>query len=222
MPIYLALREPGGSEARNLLCLREAARLKGSLIGVYYNPQLRRLLAVFKVPPDARLDESVFERVDPSVIEASYRMECPKGCGRCCAVFSGAFVLDVEIRKLPSEVRQRIEAQPSRLVETVRGLVRVYELGTGPAGRCIFFNVKQRSCQLESYGRSCKPIICLLTYCTIFASRSGRLYLKVRAREVHGRYEMIYREATEEEWRRAIESLTRTVKRAMARKEGPS
>jgi len=222
MVVYYALREPRGDEGWNLLSLREAARLKGSLLGVYYSPQLRRLLAVFRVAPDTRVDEAFFERIDPSLLERAYRMECPGGCGRCCAIFSGAFILDVEVERLPDEVRRAVELQPSRLVETPRGPVRVYSLDTGPAGRCIYFDPQRCACRLEELGRGHKPIVCLLTYCTLFASRGGKLYLKVRAREVGGRYEMIYREATEEEWRWAVERMARSWRRAEARQPRPS
>jgi len=210
MPVHYALRGPTGDEGWNLLSLREAARLKGGFIGVYYSPQLRRLLAVFRVPPDSRVDEAFFERVEPSLLEGSYRMECPGGCGRCCAAFSGAFMLDYEVGRLPEGARQRVELQPSRLVETPRGPVRVYRLDTGPAGRCIFFDAGRCACGLEEdYGRGHKPIVCLLTYCTIFASRGQTLYLKVSARRVGGTYEMVYRAASEGEWRRALRSMSR-------------
>ncbi len=202
---YVALREPTGDEAWNLYCLRRAARLKRKLVGVYYSPQLRRLLAVFKVAPGDRVDEEVFERLDSSILEAAYRMECPPGCGRCCAKFSGAFALDAEVGELPPEFRQRVEAQPSRLVRTRRGYVRVYELGTGPAGMCIFYNAERRACRLEEeLGRGYKPVVCLLTYCTVFASRGGKLYLKAAARRVGEGRELAYREVSEEEWRRAL------------------
>jgi len=202
---YVALREPTGDEAWNLYCLRRAARLKRKLVGVYYSPQLRRLLAVFRVAPGDRVDEEVFERVDSSVLEASYRMECPQGCGRCCAKFSGAFALDVEAEELPPEARRRVELQPSRLVRTKRGYVRVYELGTGPAGMCVFYSAGRRACKLEEeVGRGYKPVVCLLTYCTVFASRGGRLYLKAAARRVEGGWELIYREVGGDEWRRAL------------------
>ena len=201
---YVALREPTGDEAWNLYCLRRAARLKRKLVGVYYSPKLLRLLALFKVSHSDRVDDEVFERVDPSLLEEAYRMECPPGCGKCCAKFSGAFALDVEVEELPSEVGQRVRAQPSRLVRTRRGYVRVYELGTGPAGMCIFYDAQRRACKLEELGKGYKPVVCLLTYCTIFASRGGKLYLKAAARRVEGGWWLVYREVGEDEWRRAL------------------
>ena len=88
-------------------------------------------------------------------------------------------------------------------------------MGTGPAGRCIFFNPQLCACGLEEeYGRGHKPIICLLTYCTIFASRGGKLYLKVRARKVGSSYEMIYKEASEEERKWTVQKVGSAWRRA--------
>ena len=65
MPVFYALKEPKVDERWNFACLKEAARLKGSLLGVYYSPRLRRPLAVFKTTPDTSIDEAFFERIDP-------------------------------------------------------------------------------------------------------------------------------------------------------------
>jgi hypothetical protein len=69
---------------------------------------------------------------------------------------------------------------------------------------CIFYDAQRRACKLEELGKGYKPVVCLLTYCTIFASRGGKLYLKAAARRVEGGWWLVYREVGEDEWRRAL------------------
>ncbi len=201
------LREPRrGDRAWNIYSLREAARLKRWFDGVYYSPRLRRLLAVFRPTPGTHVNRLVFEEMSDSVLRDAYRMECPEDCNRCCVIHSGAFMLDLEARQLPPELRERVLRQPSEKLVTPGGKVRVYRLDTEPMGRCIFFDVEKGRCMLEElYGRRFKPIVCLLTYCTVFATRGGKKYLKAGYR-VHrdGSVEIIYREASDEEWRRMV------------------
>ncbi len=200
------LREPRrGDRAWNIYALREAARLKKWFAGVYYSPRLRRLLAVFKPTPGTHVNRLVFEEMSESVLRDAYRMECPRGCNRCCVIHSGAFMLDVEARQLPEELRSIVLKQPSERVLTPGGKIRVYRLDTEPMGRCIFFDVEQGECMLERMlGRTRKPIVCLLTYCTVFATRNNRLYLKEGYREIKGGIELLYREVSREEWNRMV------------------
>ncbi|MEZ0345361.1 MAG: YkgJ family cysteine cluster protein [Infirmifilum sp.] len=204
MPYY-ALREPTGREEQDLHSLAKAASVKQSLLGVYYSPRLRRLLAVFEAPSNP--DVEVFEEVDPEVVREAYKMECPR-CGYCCAVNSGAFILDRELEKLPEQARLVVEEQPSRTVQTPHGAVRVYHLGTGPRGSCVFYNPQTRECLLEkNYGKLHKPIICLLTYCTVFASKNGKPYLKAAVKKLKDTWLPVYREATEEQWTTTAEKM---------------
>jgi hypothetical protein len=202
--IYV-LKEPRRDKAWNIYALREAARLKRWFVGVYYSPRLKRLLAVFKPTPGTHVNMLVFEEMGESILRDAYRMECPKGCGRCCVFRSSAFMLDVEVNKLPPELRERVLRQPSELIRTPGGPVRVYRLDTEPMGRCIFFDVEKGECMLERLGREYKPIVCLLTYCTVFATRNGKLYLKTGYRVLpDGRVEMFYREVSRREWERMV------------------
>ena len=203
------LREPrSGDEAWNIYALREAARLKRWFMGVYYSPRLGRLLAVFKPTPGTHVNTAVFEEMGESVLRDAYRMECPEGCNRCCVMRSGAFMLDVEVRGLPDELRSRVMRQPSYTVKTPGGRVRVYRLDTGPMGRCIFFDMERGGCALERLlGKKGKPIVCMLTYCTLFASRGGRLYLKTGYTVKGGRTIIRYREVGREEWERAVRRM---------------
>jgi hypothetical protein len=202
--IYV-LKEPGRDKAWNIYALREAARLKKWFVGVYYSPRLKRLLAVFKPTPGTHVNMLVFEELGESVLRDAYKMECPRGCNRCCVFRSSAFMLDIEVSKLPPEIRERVLRQPSELVRTPGGPVRVYRLDTESMGRCIFFDVEKGECSLERLGREYKPIVCLLTYCTVFASRNGKLYLKTGYRRLpDGRVEMFYREVSREEWNRMV------------------
>jgi len=198
------LKEPRKRDrAWNIYALREAARLKRWFKGVYYSPRLGRLLAVFKPTPGTHINQLVFEELGESALRDAYRMECPSGCNRCCVIHSGAFMLDVEVRMLPQELREIVERQPRERIRTPGGKVTIYRLDTEPMGRCIFFDVERGRCLLEEkLGKSSKPIVCLLTYCTVFASRGGKRYVKTGYRVLpDGRVEMNYREVSEKEWR---------------------
>ena len=205
----VVLKEPR-TRRWNIYALREAARLKKWFKGVYYSPPLKRLLVVFKPTPGTHINQLVFEEVGESVLEGSYRMLCIKGCGKCCAIASGAFILENEVEVLPPEEKAKVYAQPSYLVKTPGGYVRVYRLDTGPMGRCIFFDPHRVECTLESrHGWKVKPIICLITYCTLFAERGGELYVKTGYRvEKEGAVVMSYRRASEEEVKRIVERMT--------------
>ncbi|WP_460125885.1 YkgJ family cysteine cluster protein [Stetteria hydrogenophila] len=199
MPLY-ALRQPPGDWRGDVELLVAAAVNKRRLVGVYWLPGSGRLVAVFRDPVD---EWGAFERVDPEEVRRGYRMECPRGCGYCCAVNSGAFVLDVELGSLPRWARRVVERQPSRVVETSRGAVRVYMLGTGLLGGCIFFNPETGGCRLEeSAGRHAKPIICRLTYCTLFATGPEGRVLRIP-----GSRTPKYRPATRREWEEAVKAL---------------
>ena len=205
--IYV-LREPRREREWNIYVLREAARLKKWFIGVYYSPRLKRLLVAFKPTPGTHVNMQVFEEIGESVLEDAYRMECPRGCNRCCVFRSGAFMLENEVKMLPPELQTRVLSQPSELVWTPGGPVRVYRLDTEPMGRCIFFDVERGECMLERYGKHVKPVICLITYCTIFATRGGKLYLKTGYKLLPGgRVVMSYREVSREEWEAAVKRM---------------
>ena len=205
--IYV-LKEPRRKDW-NIYALREAARLKKWFIGVYYSPKLKRLLVAFKPTPGTHVNRLVFEELDESVLKDAYRMVCPEGCGRCCAAKSGAFMLDIEVAKLPPDLQLALEAQPKERILTPGGIVTVYYLGTGPGGQCIFYDVRRRRCRLEAeYGREYKPIICLIHYCTVFAERNGQKYIKTGYKVTENGVLLFYRRVSEEEWRAAIRRMS--------------
>ena len=114
-------------------------------------------------------------------------------------------MVENEAKQLPPELRERVLRQPSELVRTPGGPVRVYRLDTEAMGRCTFFDVEKGECIIERYGKYLKPIVCLLTYCTVFATRSGKLYLKTGYRSLPGsRAEMFYQEVSRDEWNRMV------------------
>ncbi len=191
----------------NIYALREAARLKKWFIGTYYSPRLKRLLVAFKPTPGTHVNRLVFEELDESVLKESYRMVCPPGCGRCCAAKSGAFMLDIEVAKLPPELQLKLETQPKERILTPGGIVTVYYLGTGPGGQCIFYDVRRKKCKLEELGKEYKPIICLIEYCTVFAEKDGKKYIKTGYRVTPNGVVMFYRRVTEEEWKAAIRRM---------------
>ena len=203
------LKQPrSGDREWNIYALREAARLKRWFRGVYYSPRLKRLLAVFKPTPGTHVNRLVFEEMGESVLRDAYRMECPSGCNRCCVIHSGAFMLDIEVRMLPPRLRRIVESQPSEVVYTPGGKVRVYRLDTEPMGRCIFFDVEKGRCRLEAeLGRAAKPIVCLLTYCTVFATKGGKRFIKTGYRVTRSGVEMHYREVDDAEWERMVSRM---------------
>ncbi len=203
------LREPRkGNREWNFYALREAARLKRWFDGVYYSPRLHRLLAVFRPTPGTHVNMLVFEEIGESILADAYRMECPKGCNRCCVIHSGAFILDVEVRMLPDEVKSVVLRQPRETIITPGGKVRVYRLDTEAMGRCIFFDVESGECKLEVYGKHLKPVVCLLTYCTVFASKDNRLFLKSGYKELRsGGVLIYYREVNEKQWKRMVDRM---------------
>lgn len=195
------LRQPRGDWRSDVEALVAAALNRRRLLGVYWLPHRGILAAVFRDPLDRW---GLFEPLDPRELESAPRMECPRGCGYCCALRSGAMVLDVELRYLPRWARRLVEGRPYRLVETrLFGPVRVYSLATGPLGSCVFFNPRTGGCRLEeAAGRDAKPILCRLTYCTLFATGPrGRLL------RVPGSRAPKYRPATRREWEEAVREL---------------
>lgn len=207
------LKEPRrGNKAWNIYALREAARLKKWFDGVYYSPRLKRLLAVFRPTPGTHVNLEVFEEINESLLNDAYRMECPRGCNRCCVFRSGAFMLENEVRNLPAKLQEIVLKQPSELVKTPGGWVRLYRLDTEAMDRCIFFDVEEGGCGLERLGgRTLKPIVCLLTYCTVFATRNGEKYLKTGYRELpDGKVEIYYKRVSDDEWRRMIRRMAST------------
>ncbi len=199
MALYM-LRQPPGTWSGDVELLVAAAENRRRLLGVYWLPSRGILAAVFRDPVDRW---GLFERISEEELRHAYRMECPRGCGYCCALRSGAFVLETELRYLPRWARRIVERQPSRVVETRMGPVRVYMLGTGPLGSCVFFNPRTATCRLEEEaGREAKPIVCRLTYCTLFATGPrGRLL------RLPGSKTPKYRPATRREWEEAVKAM---------------
>ncbi|MEB3851821.1 MAG: hypothetical protein LRS49_04470, partial [Desulfurococcales archaeon] len=101
MALY-ALREPPGTLRGDLALLLAAAINRRRLLGVYWIPSRRRLAAVFRDPVDRW---GAFEPLPEEELARAYRMECPRGCGLCCAARSGAIALDVELRYMPGWAR---------------------------------------------------------------------------------------------------------------------
>jgi hypothetical protein len=206
--IYV-LREPRREREWNIYALREASRLKKWFLGVYYSPKLKRLLVAFKPTPGTHVNLNVFEEIGESVLKDAYRMECPSGCNRCCVFRSGAFMLENEVKQLPEDLQAKVLNQPSELLYTPGGYIRVYRLDTESMGRCIFFDVERGECGLERrIGKHGKPVICLVTFCTVFASRDGKLYLKTGYKLLpDGRVVIGYREVGQEEWEAAVKRM---------------
>jgi len=192
LPVY-ALKPQRGAE--NYAALYAASHYKDKLLGVYYDPQTRLYAPLFKIDRLRRRDSWAFRRVDPEIPRRAYRMLCPS-CGLCCVRNSAAFAF-------PHEIPPGIAAQqPLETVQTRHyGPLKIVLLDTGPAGRCILYDADRQLCSLQAAGAP-KPISCLIHYCTLFAVKEGRLYLKVGARRDGS---PVYRAASPEE----IETLSK-------------
>jgi len=204
------LKEPRNDKSWNIYALREASRLKKWFDGVYYSPQLKRLLIVFRPTPGTHVNHLVFEEIGESVLKDAYRMLCPEGCSRCCVANSGAFILENEVDIIPDEeTRMKIMVQPSEVIRTPGGPIRIYYLATESLGRCIFLNPRTGKCMLEErFGKQYKPVICTITYCTVFAERQGQKYVKTGYRVLGGgRVELYYRKVSDEEFEKAVERM---------------
>ena len=204
------LKEPKKDKSWNVYALREASRLKRWFEGVYYSPQLKRLLIVFRPTPGTHVNRLVFEEIGETVLKDAYKMLCPEGCSRCCVANSGAFILENEVDALPDEKTQmKIMVQPSEIVRTPGGPVKIYYLATESLGRCIFLNPRTGKCVLEErFGKQYKPIICTITYCTVFAEKQGQKYVKTGYRVLgDGRVELYYRRVSDGEFEKAVERM---------------
>ena len=169
MPLY-ALR-PGRSWRENYAALYIASLYKGDLKGVYYIPSLRLYAPVFEVKELPPAHEWAFMEVRVSQLNRAYRMVCME-CGACCARNSGAFAFAHE---LTAEERASLEPEVIRAPRV--GDILLYWLDRGPAGRCVFFDERGK-CVLGDR----KPVACLVYYCSLFAERGGKLYVKVAVR----------------------------------------
>ncbi len=211
--IYV-LKEPRRNDKEwNVYALREAARLKKWFTGVYYNPRLGRLLAVFKPTPGTHINKLVFEELGESMLKDSYKMVCPKGCSRCCTIHSGAFIIEDEVRLLPTNLQAKVMEQPSVLLRTPGGPIRVYRLDTGSMGRCIFLDIERGTCILEEGGKYLKPIVCLITFCTVFAEKNGEKYLKTGYTIHNKKVVLLYRRVGGKEWEWAIRRMGSVLRR---------
>ncbi|RLF06809.1 MAG: hypothetical protein DRK00_00445 [Thermoprotei archaeon] len=212
MPYY-ALLEPTGDESYDLFLLYKARKYKSFFHGTYYLPKRRELRPVFRIPHEVRDD--VFEVIPASELEDSYKMLCV-ACGRCCALNSGAFAFEDELLRI-SEKLGVPPAFPSREVVVRRvGRLRVYELGVERGGRCYFY--RGEGCMVEREGSwRLKPIICLIHFCSLFAERRGKFYIKVGVKRLEGRFLPIYREVSPSELERIVEEARRRVRRLYVR-----
>ncbi len=62
---------------------------------------------------------------------------------------SGAFILSSEVNQLPEDIKVRLKVQSIEKVKTIGGVIKVYMLGTGSMGMCMFFNPTTAKCGLE-------------------------------------------------------------------------
>lgn len=200
MPRYYMLKQPTGSVKWDYFLLYIAAKLKKFYIGTYYIPRYQVLAPVFRITPGTPVDLRALDPVPEDVLRESYRMLCVE-CGWCCVRDSGAFVLENELKDLRDYLDRPLDFT---WVETLVGPLKVYHLDLDPGGKCIFYEGR---CRLPPEK---KPIICLIHYCSLFAERQGRKYVKIAAKRVGEKKVVpIYREVSEEEFRKIVDDYLR-------------
>ncbi len=157
----------------NLTILWYVAKLRRHYIGTYYFEDTNSLHPVLEL--DARelrkLPKRLFQPIDPRLLEESYRMVCIPRCGACCERNAGAFAFDFELYELGLNISQ-LRCEEIRLLNGVR--TRVCELPNGSWGTCVFYDQDKRRCRVHDL----KPIICLVSYCSLVAEKHGLLYVK--------------------------------------------
>ncbi len=214
---YYMLKQPNPKDPKlNYYLLYVASKHKRSLIGVYYIPSRKALSPVFKARPGEYFEEGAFEEIKSKELEESYKMICIPGCGWCCERNSGAFAFEHEMKHIVAKLYggdiTNLEMEIGRpidmeWVDTLVGPKRIYRLDLGPAGRCIFY--RDGKCVLDTLKVE-KPIICLVTYCSLYAEKGGKKYIKVAVKKAGDLYIPVYREVSDEEFERIVKRLQRT------------
>ncbi|RLF23469.1 MAG: hypothetical protein DRN15_03690 [Thermoprotei archaeon] len=207
--MFYALKRPSEEEEWNYFLLYMASLRKRYFIGTYYIQEWNLYTPVFKMPPTI-VDKRAFTPIEKEVLDNAYRMVCI-GCGRCCARSSGAFAFEHEIEefkdKLPIEV-DLLDWFYVRL--SYVGDVKVFRLDKGVAGSCVLYDVKKRWCILAEEE---KPVICIIHYCSLYAERRGKYYVKVAVKRRYNELIPIYKEAQGKVLRR-IKSMLRRAYRS--------
>ncbi len=189
MPHLYALKN-AKKASQAYAALYAASHYKKNFIGVYYHPGTGRLLPVFNMPAPSPRHSWAFQEIQGAVLEESFRMLCP-ACGLCCARNSAAFAFPHE---LPPYYRDKL---PRKSIPTKRyGELEILLLDTDTAGRCVFLDTETAKCALQEKGYM-KPVNCMLHYCTMFAEKKGKIYVKIGLKREN---KPIYREITEKEY----------------------
>jgi len=202
---YYALKPPTGRPSWDYFLLYSASLVKRRYKGTFYFPG-RTVLPVFIFNKKPDLD--AFEKISRNDLSRSYKMICVK-CGLCCVRNSGAFMFEHEYRKIVDQEGYPA-VFPSKIFSIYKfGEVKVYFLGTERFGRCFFYD-SSRGCTLRP---AFKPIICIIQFCTLFAKKNGKIFLKVAVKNREGGASPVYKPVNHIEYNRIVEFLRAKVKK---------
>ncbi len=158
----------------NLTVLWYVAKLRRHYIGTYYFEDTNSLHPVLELDAHKlrELPKRLFQPIDPKLLEESYRMVCIPRCGACCERNAGAFAFDFELHRLGLDILQLTRCEKLKLLNGVE--TTVCELPQDVQGACVFYDRDGRRCRVHSI----KPVICLVSYCSLVAEKHGSLYVK--------------------------------------------
>lgn len=172
------LKKPTGRKSYDFYLLYEASKFKSRYKATYYIPSLKYIAPVFYLE-DYEVNPDVFEPIDKETLSKSYKLICVR-CGLCCVHSSAAFAFEHELKAIKSECYPDLDYSLFNFYYVnipKYGAVKVYELSQPPQGKCFFY--QYGGCPIP---KRLKPIICLIQYCSLFAEREGKVYMKVASR----------------------------------------
>ena len=201
---YYALSKPKPDEAYNMYLLFIASKFKKHFIGTYWLPNLDLYAPIFINIPKIYAEKGYFIKLPSYALRNAYKMICIKGCGRCCAKNSGAFMFEHELKALKGI---NLPEFPAKVIFTIGGPIKIYYLDTFfPDGRCYFYNPEEGFCLLDE---DQKPIICLIHYCTFFAERNGKYYIRVATKKIKNKVKLIYKECSYDDIIKVVRRFSR-------------
>ena len=176
MKYYIA-SEPTDDELCNLYLLYNMSFVKNKLIGVYYIPKINYYGPVFQLNLSdlSKVDSGIFREIEDYYIDIALKMICLK-CGWECEKNCNAFVFENELFEIENFIKRKLRELPCRIIRFSNKIVKLYYLDLGSERSCIFYNRRDRLCNIHPV----KPIICKVTYCARYAiDKNGNFYVRV-------------------------------------------
>ncbi len=182
--MFFIVKEPSDNSSWNYYLLYNLSLVKYRIVGVFYIPELRYYGPVLDLDDNdlEKVCKDIFIPIDEECLLRSLAIICER-CGWCCEEDAGSFLFEHELAEVKQFIGRKLTL-PSKEVKLWNGTrVRIYLLDLEQEGRCIFYDVRTRSCRIHLV----KPVICMVTYCARFAiDRWGRRYLREGTRQPDG------------------------------------